>query len=102
MLSTSNITQGLNSLLILNTQGRQDLIGFNSHQAFTPGPISWSQGQGNRILWSPAVEIGSISLQYGGLQSDSLLKVELERMACMQVVGLGRDAREQERGHLEE
>lgn len=86
MLSTSNITQRLNDIFILNSQGRENLIGFNSYQAFTPGPINWSQEWENDIMWSVALVFGSISLQYGGLSLDSPLKAELERMACMQVV----------------
>lgn len=42
------------------------------------------------------------SLQYGGLSPDSPLKADLDRMACLQVVWSGRDAREQERKDLEE
>lgn len=41
-------------------------------------------------------------MQYEGLSSDSPLKAHLEGRACMQVVWLGRDAREQEKGDLEE
>lgn len=48
-----------------------------------------------------SLEFESISSQYGNLSSDSLLKVELERMACMQVVWLGKDAKEQKREDLE-
>lgn len=101
MLSTSNITQRWNDTFILNSQGRENLIGFNSCQAFTPGPINWSQEWENDIMWSAALEFGSISLQYGGLSLDSPLKAELERLACMQVVWLGRDLKEQEGGTWE-
>lgn len=52
-------------------------------------------------MWPAALEIESISSQYGDLSSDSLLKAELERMACRQVVWLGKDAKEQKREDLE-
>ena len=41
-----------------------------------------------------ALKIGSISLQYGGLSSNSPLKAELMRRARMQVAWLERDAGE--------
>lgn len=57
--------------------------------------------QGGGIIWPAALEMESISSQYGDLSSDSLLKVELEGMAHMQVVWLGKDAKELKREDLE-
>lgn len=100
IFSTSNITQRLNSILILNSQGRENLIGSNSCQAFTLGPVNWFEGRGNGIM-CPVLKIWNISLRYASLSSNSPLQAKLLRRACIQFGWLGINAGEWEREDLE-
>ena len=70
------------SILILNSQGRETVIGFNSCQAFTLGPVNCARN-GGMGLCALCSKDWKCLLQYRGLSPNSPRKQSLwEGFAC--------------------